>query len=122
MINKIDRNEARQKRKKRVRGKISGTATCPRLNVNRSLNHVRAQIIDDVKGVTLVSASTLEKNVAKLVEGKTKTQAAQIVGEQIAKAALKAGITKVVFDRAGYVYKGRVKAVADGARSAGLEF
>lgn len=122
MISKIDKNEARKKRSLRVRGKITGTADRPRLCVYRSLGHIYAQIIDDTKGHTLASASTLNAEVAKLVAGKTKTETAFIIGEVIAKNAVSKGISKVVFDRAGYLYTGRVKAVADGARNAGLEF
>jgi len=122
MISKIDKNEARRKRSLRVRGKITGTADRPRLSVYRSLGHIYAQIIDDTKGHTLASASTLNAEVAKLVAGKTKTETAFIIGEVVAKQAVSKGISKVVFDRAGYLYTGRVKAVADGARNAGLEF
>lgn len=122
MINKINKNEARKKRAKRVRKYISGTAERPRLSVHRSLTNIYAQLIDDVKGVTLASASTMEKDVVKLIEGKTKQEAAFIVGEAIAKAANKKGIKVCVFDRAGYLYTGRVKALAEGARKAGLEF
>lgn len=122
MINKINKNEARKKRAKRVRKYISGTAERPRLSVHRSLTNIYAQLIDDVKGVTLASASTMEKDVVKLIEGKTKQEAAFIVGEAIAKAAKKKGIKACVFDRAGYLYTGRVKALAEGARKAGLEF
>lgn len=122
MINKIDKNEARQKRRLRVRGKISGTTDRPRLNVYRSLSHIYAQIIDDTKAHTLASASTLNPEIAKLVAGKTKTEAAFIVGQQVAKQAISKKVNHVVFDRAGYVYTGRIKAVADGARNAGLEF
>lgn len=122
MIKYIDKNEARKKRRLRVRGKISGTMERPRLNVYRSINHIYAQIIDDVNGHTLASASTLSAEVAKNLSGKTKTEVAFLVGEALAKNALEKGITTVVFDRAGYIYTGRVKAVADGARNAGLEF
>ena len=117
MFNKRDRNEVRKIRHERVRKKISGTADRPRLCVYRSNAHIYAQIIDDTKGVTLVSASTL--NVES--EG-TKTDAAKAVGEAVAKKALDAGITKVVFDRGGNIYHGRVKALAEGAREAGLDF
>lgn len=120
MINKANKNEIRQNRHNRVRNKISGTAACPRLNVYRSTSHIYAQIIDDVAGKTLASSSTLAKDVN--VKGKTKVEAAQIVGETVAKKALAAGITEVVFDRGGYLYIGRVKALADGARQAGLKF
>ena len=122
MINKINKNEDRKIRASRVRAKISGTPERPRLNVFRSLNNIYAQVIDDVKGVTLASASTMDKSVLKSIEGKTKQEAAFIVGQAIAKNAMSKGIKTVVFDRAGYQYTGRVKAVADGARDAGLEF
>ena len=122
MIKSVNKNEERKMRAKRVRAKISGTPERPRLNVFRSLNNIYAQIIDDVKGVTLASASTMDKNIAKSIEGKTKQEAAFIVGQAVAKNAISKGIKSVVFDRAGYQYTGRVKAVADGARDAGLEF
>ena len=122
MIKNINKNEDRKVRAQRVRAKISGTPERPRLNVFRSLNNIYAQVIDDVKGVTLVSASTMDKNIAKSIEGKTKQEAAFIVGQAVAKNAMSKGIKAVVFDRAGYQYTGRVKAVADGARDAGLEF
>ena len=122
MIKKINKNEERKLRAERVRAKISGTPERPRLNVFRSLNNIYAQVIDDVKGVTLASASTMDKAVLKSIEGKTKQEAAFIVGQAIAKSAMEKGISKVVFDRAGYQYTGRVKALADGARDAGLEF
>ena len=122
MIKKINKNEERKMRAERVRAKISGTPERPRLNVFRSLNNIYAQIIDDVKGVTLASASTMDKTIAKSIEGKTKQEAAFIVGQAVAKNAMSKGIKTVVFDRAGYQYSGRVKALADGARDAGLEF
>lgn len=122
MINKIDKNETRKIRAKRVRTKVNGTSDRPRLNVFRSLNNVYCQIIDDVKCVTLVSASSLDKAILKKVEGKNKQEASFIVGSELAKSALKKGIKTVVFDRAGYIFTGRVKAVADGARKEGLEF
>lgn len=122
MISKKNKNLDRQGRHKRVRKKISGTAETPRLNVYRSLNHIYAQIIDDVAGVTLVAASTVEKEIAKMVEGKTKVEAAKIVGAEVAKKAIEKGIKVVCFDRGGYLYIGRVEAVAEGAREAGLEF
>ena len=117
MIKKESRNDARKVRHERVTEKMFGTAECPRLCVFRSNTNIYAQIIDDSKGVTLVSASSLElktKNVN--IEAATK------VGESIAKKATKAGIKKVVFDRGGYLYHGRVKALADAARANGLEF
>lgn len=119
MIKKIDTNVARIKRHQRVRKNISGTAERPRLNVFRSLNHIYAQVIDDVKGVTLVSASSMDKGF----EGNGgNVEGAKAVGKAVAEKALAAGITKVVFDRGGYVYHGRVAALAEGAREGGLEF
>ena len=120
MINKKDKNQARLVRHKRVRKKVSGTSTCPRLNVYRSLNEIYAQIIDDTKGVTLVSASS--KELAAQAKDLTKTQTAALVGKTVAEKAIKAGVKEVVFDRGGYVYIGRVQALADGAREAGLKF
>ena len=122
MINKIDKNEERLRRHARVRKKISGTAECPRLSVYRSLNHIYVQIIDDTKGVTLCSASTMEKDVKAKISKMTKTDAAKEVGKAVAAKAVKLGIKSVVFDRGGYIYTGRVQAVADGAREAGLNF
>ena len=122
MIKKIDKNEERLRRHTRVRKKISGTAETPRLSVYRSLNHIYAQIIDDVKGVTLCSASTMEKDVKAMISEMTKTDAAKEVGKAVAEKAKKLGIESVVFDRGGYLYTGRVQAVADGAREAGLNF
>ncbi len=122
MINKIDKNTERQVRHKRVRTKVSGTSDKPRLCVYRSLNQIYAQIIDDVKGVTLASASTLDKDVKVLCQGKNKSEQAKVVGQAIAKRALEQKINEVVFDRGGYIYIGRVQALADGAREAGLKF
>jgi len=122
MITKIDKNADRLQRHARVRKKISGTAEKPRLAVYRSLSHIYAQVIDDVKGATIVAASTVEKEIAAAVSGKTKTEAAKIVGAEIAKRAIAKGVETVVFDRGGYIYTGRVSAVADGAREAGLKF
>lgn len=122
MITVKDKNTDRVVRHKRVRKTLVGTTERPRLNVYRSLTNIYAQVIDDSKGVTLASASTLDKEVAELIKGKTKTEAARIVGEVVAKRAVKKKIKEVVFDRGGYLYIGRVQAVADGARSAGLEF
>ena len=119
MINRKDTNAARIKRHQRVRKNISGTAERPRLNVYRSLNNIYAQVIDDVKGVTLVSASSMDKGFEAYggnVEG------AKAVGKAVAEKALAAGIKTVVFDRGGYVYHGRVAALAEGAREGGLEF
>jgi large subunit ribosomal protein L18 len=122
MINKGDKNKARLKRHLRVRKKIQGTSERPRLNVYRSSKHMYAQIIDDVKGVTLVSASTLDKDLKGEVENGGNVEAARKVGELIAKRAKENGLTNVVFDRGGYLYHGRVQALADAAREAGLEF
>ncbi len=119
MVSKKDSNQARLHRHLRVRGKISGTAECPRLNVFRSLNHIYAQIIDDVKGVTLVAASSTEKDFG--MNGGNK-EAARKVGALIAERALKNGIETVVFDRGGYIYHGRVQELAEGAREGGLKF
>jgi large subunit ribosomal protein L18 len=120
MINKVSRNEVRQARHARVRTKISGTSSIPRLNVFRSNSNIFAQIIDDEKGITLVSASSIDKEL-KLENGGNK-EAAQKVGELIAKRAKEAKISKVVFDRGGYLYHGRVEALAEAARENGLEF
>ena len=119
MINRPDTRSQRLKRHKRVRAKISGTPERPRLNVFRSNTNIYAQVIDDVTGKTLVSASSLEK--AFECDG-TKTDAAKKVGQVVAERAKAAGISEVVFDRGGYVYHGRVKALAEGAREGGLQF
>lgn len=113
---------ARQHRHHRVRAKVSGTPERPRLNVFRSLGQIYAQVIDDVAGHTLASASTIDRELRGQLEGKSKSAAAKMVGELVAKRAQQAGIKTVVFDRGGYRYHGRVKALADGAREAGLEF
>ena len=120
MIKKVSRNEARQARHARIRKRLSGTSEIPRLNVFRSAKHISVQIIDDEKGVTLVSASSMDKDL-KLSNGGN-VEAAKKVGEAIAKKAVKAGIKKVVFDRGGYLYHGRVEALAEAARENGLEF
>ncbi|QEY35634.1 50S ribosomal protein L18 [Caproiciproducens galactitolivorans] len=119
MVNKADTNKARLNRHRRVRGKISGTAERPRLNVFRSTTNIYAQIIDDVKGVTLAAASTLDKDFNG--NGGNK-EAARKVGKLIAKRAAEKGITEVVFDRGGYIFHGRVKELAEGAREGGLKF
>jgi len=119
MINKASKNSARLRRHKRVRGKISGVADRPRLNVFRSANNIYAQIIDDKAGVTLCSASTVEKEFTG--KGGNK-EAAREIGKIIAKRAQEKGITTVVFDRGGYIFHGRVKELADGAREGGLNF
>ena len=120
MISKIDKNTDRKKRHARVRNKLSGTASRPRLCVYRSLNNIYAQVIDDVAGNTLVACSTKEKAVAALTAGKNKVEQAKIVG--LAKKATAKGIEEVVFDRGGYLYTGRVQALAEGAREGGLKF
>ena len=122
MISKIDKNADRVQRHARVRKKISGTAETPRFNVYRSLNHIYVQVIDDVKGVTLVSASTMEKAVREKIKDLTKTEAAKVVGAEAAKKALAAAIETAVFDRGGSIDTGPVNSVADGAREAGLKF
>ena len=127
MITKIDKNAVRQKRHARVRKTVTGTAEAPRLNVYRSLNHIYAQVIDDragdVKGgVTIASASTMDKAVKEKIAGMSKTEAAKVVGAVVAERAMAKGVETVVFDRGGYLYTGRVQAVADGAREAGLKF
>jgi len=113
---------ARTRRHKRVRKFISGTTERPRLNVFRSLTQIYAQLIDDEKGNTLVSASTVDKDLRTQLEGKKKSEQAKLVGEELARRATDKGIKTVVFDRGGFRYIGRVKALADGARSGGLEF
>jgi large subunit ribosomal protein L18 len=116
------KHEARKRRHRRIRARISGTAERPRLNVYRSLSNIYAQVIDDVAGVTLASASTIDREVAKQVDGKNKTEAAKVVGEVLATRAKAAGIEEVVFDRGGFRYQGRIAAFADAAREAGLKF
>lgn len=122
MITVKDKNKDRKIRHARVRNKVSGTAERPRLNVYRSLNNIYAQVIDDVNGVTIASASTLDKDVIALANGKSKSEQAKIVGEVVAKRAIAKNISDVVFDRGGYLYIGRIQALADGAREAGLKF
>ena len=120
MFKKVDKNSSRVKRHLRVRKKVSGTPERPRLSVYRSEKNIYAQIIDDINAVTLVSASTLDKDLNLKVGGNK--EAAKLVGELIAKRAVDKGITEVVFDRGGYVYHGRVQVLADSAREAGLKF
>ena len=119
MVSRPDTKKARLKRHKRVRAKITGTAQCPRLNVFRSLQHIYAQLIDDVAGVTLVSASSTEKDFTNYGGNK---DAAKEVGKLLAERGKEKNITDVVFDRGGYVYQGRVAALAEGAREGGLNF
>ncbi|OES45938.1 50S ribosomal protein L18 [Domibacillus iocasae] len=120
MITKADKNKTRKRRHARVRAKIAGTAARPRLNVFRSNKHLYAQLIDDANGVTLASASTIEKDFG--LESTGNQEAAAKVGELLAKRATEKGVASVVFDRGGYLYHGRVKALADAARENGLEF
>jgi large subunit ribosomal protein L18 len=122
MIIKEDKNVNRKVRHLRVRKKVSGTAQRPRLCVFKSLNEIYAQIIDDTKSVTLLSASSKEKALVAQMQGKSKTEQAKIIGETIAKRALEQKIESIVFDRSGYIYTGRIAAVAEGARSQGLKF
>ena len=122
MISVKDKNTERKVLHKRVRKNVVGSSERPRLCVYRSLSKIYAQIIDDSKGVTLVSASSLDKEIQPLLAGKSKSEQAKIIGEELGKRAKKAKIKEVVFDRGGYVYTGRVAALAEGARSAGLKF
>ena len=122
MFNKRDRNEVRVIRHARVRKKISGTPEMPRLSVYRSNKHIQVQVIDDTKGITLVSASTMDPALKGQLDDVDKNGAAKLVGKLVGERAVQAGIKTVVFDRGGYVYTGRVASVADGAREAGLEF
>ena len=122
MITKIDKNSERIKRHKRIRNKISGTPERPRLSVFRSSKHIYAQIIDDVNGGTLVAASTMEKPIAEAVKEMTKSEQAKYVGGELGRRALEKGVNTVVFDRSGYLYMGRLEALAEGAREAGLQF
>lgn len=117
-----NRRELRLRRHRRVRKKVTGTVARPRLNVFRSSRHIYAQVIDDVGGHTLVSASTLEPELRQAVHSSATVEAARKVGETVARRALEQGVSQVVFDRGGYVYHGRVAAVAEGARSGGLQF
>ncbi len=122
MITKINKNQDRKKRHRRVRGKVSGTAQAPRLCVYRSLTNIYAQVIDDTVGNTIAAASTLDKELKGSLEGKTKNEQAKMVGALIAKKALAKGVETVVFDRGGYLYTGRVQNLAEGAREGGLKF
>lgn len=122
MITKPDKNKVRKKRHLRVRNKLEGTTVRPRLNVFRSTKHIYAQLIDDSTGVTLVSASTLDPELKGSIDNGGNVDAAVKVGEVVAKRATEKGYTEVVFDRGGYLYHGRIKALADAAREAGLKF
>ena len=122
MVSKKSRAVVRENKHRRLRNRFSGTAERPRLAVFRSNNHMYAQIIDDTVGKTLVSASTLDKDVKAECEKTNNVEAATVVGTVVAKKALEKGITTVVYDRGGFVYEGKVKALAEAAREAGLEF
>lgn len=122
MFNKQDKNSKRVHRHKGIRSSVSGTAKVPRLCVYRSLNEIYVQLIDDQAGNTLASASSKDKELESVAKGKTKVEIAEAVGREIAKKAKKIKIKSIVFDRGGYVYTGRVKAIADGARAEGLQF
>ena len=122
MISQESRTEVRRNKHRKIRNRFSGTAERPRLCVFRSNNHMYAQIIDDTVGNTLVSASTLQKDVKAELEKTNNVEAAAHLGTVIAKKALEKGITTVVFDRGGFIYQGKIKALADAAREAGLEF
>lgn len=121
MISKVDRRLTRKRRHLRVRKKVSGTSERPRLNVYKSLSHIYAQIIDDVNGVTLAHASTLDPELRNIAKGANK-ESARLVGRLIARKALEKGIKNVVFDRGGYIYHGTIKELADAAREGGLNF
>ncbi|MGD2177286.1 MAG: 50S ribosomal protein L18 [Anaerolineae bacterium] len=118
----VDREAARRRRHRRIRSKVFGTRERPRLNVFRSLRHIYAQVIDDWEGHTLVSASTIDSEVKRQLDGLSKIEQARVVGEVVAERALDKGIERVVFDRGGYQYHGRVKALAEAARDKGLRF
>ena len=122
MVSKESSNKRRLERHKRMRNNLNGTSEKPRFDVFRSSKHIYVQVIDDTQGVTLASASSAEKEIKEAISGKTKTEAAKIIGQIAAERAKAKGIEKVVFDRGGYVYHGRVAAVADGAREGGLKF
>lgn len=122
MITKLDKNAKRKARHYRMRRHIIGTPVRPRLCVYRSLNHIYAQVIDDEAGITIAAASTVEADIKAKIEGKNKKEAAFVVGETVAKRAIDKSVSKVVFDRGGYLYTGRVEQLAAGARKVGLDF
>lgn len=122
MVSKASRKDIREKKHSRLRNRISGTTECPRLAVFRSNNHMYAQIIDDSVGNTIVAASTVEKSIKEALEQTDNVDAAAYVGKVVAERALEKGIKTVVFDRGGFIYQGKVQALADAAREAGLEF
>ena len=122
MIKKVNKNKKRQKRHMRMRNKIQGTPARPRLNIFRSSTNIYAQVIDDSQGFTIASASSKDKEITEKINGLNKTEAAKIVGQEVAKKAMEKGVETVIFDRGGYLYHGRVKSLADGARESGLKF
>jgi len=122
VLKKIDKNQKRKERHYSIRNKIVGTPERPRLNIFKSSKHIYAQVIDDATGTTLASASTLDKELVNQIAELTKTDAAKLVGKTVGERAKNKGINAVVFDRGGYLYHGRVKLLADGARESGLEF
>ncbi len=122
MVSKVSRSKIRVKKHKKLRNKIQGTSQKPRLSVFRSEKHIYAQLIDDTKGNTIVAASTAEKEIAAKLEVTSNVDAAKVVGAAIAQKSLAKGINEVVFDRGGFIYHGRIKALADAAREAGLQF
>ncbi|HEV8339909.1 MAG TPA: 50S ribosomal protein L18 [bacterium] len=122
MLKRADRNNLRRRRHLRLRRRMAGGPARPRLAVFRSLSHIYAQIVDDARGQTLATASSLDPELRESLTGKRKSEASKIVGALLGRRATAKGIRRVVFDRAGYAYHGRVKALADGAREAGLEF
>ncbi len=122
MYKPFDTRAARARRHRRIRKRLAGTPARPRLSVFRSLKHIYAQVIDDTRGITLAAASSVEPTLREALQGQKKTERARAVGELVARRALERGIEKVVFDRGGYLYHGRVKALAEAARGAGLSF
>lgn len=122
MLKKVQRNKKRVERHFKIRNKITGTPERPRLNIYRSAKHIYAQVIDDATGITLVSASTADKEIKDKVAELTKSDAAKLVGQTVGERAKVKGINTVVFDRGGYLYHGRIKLLADGARESGLKF
>lgn len=122
MLKKVERNKKRVDRHNKIRNKIVGTPERPRLNVYRSSKHIYAQVINDEEGTTIASASTLDKDIVAKVAELNKTEAAKLIGVEVAKRALEKGVKSVVFDRGGYLYHGRVKTLADSARENGLDF
>jgi len=122
MLKLVSKNTARQRIHRRIRRRVLGRAHVPRLNVYRSLGHIYAQVIDDARGITVASASSMDKEVRRTLKTGGNVAAAKTVGKMVAQRATQAGVTRVVFDRGGYAYHGRVKALADAAREAGLQF